>query len=101
MRSTPRRRPTSGTAGPLVDFGASITERRLALRLTQLDLADLADVGLSSVRNLEAGRTSPTLTTSLRILDALGLTLVSMPLADTRSLPPRAVALHTTEDGSI
>lgn len=99
VRSKPRRRPLSDTAGPLAAFGASVVERRLALRLTQLDLADLADAGVSSVRNLEAGRASPTLATSLRIMEALGLTLVSMPLADARTLSPRATALHTTQTG--
>ncbi|WP_081594345.1 helix-turn-helix domain-containing protein [Nocardia brasiliensis] len=80
-RPKPRRRPKEQT-GPLASFGALTAERRRSLGLTQLDLADLADVGVSSVRTLEAGQTSPTLTITLRILDALGLTLVCMPHAD-------------------
>jgi y4mF family transcriptional regulator len=84
-RPKPRRRPRNET-GPLADFGMFIAERRHTLRLTQLDVADLADVGVSSVRTLEAGQTSPTLAVALRILDALGLTLVSMPTADARAL---------------
>ncbi|MFF3574222.1 helix-turn-helix domain-containing protein [Nocardia jiangxiensis] len=84
-RSTPRHRSRSET-GPLPDFGTFTAERRRALKLTQRDLADLADVGISSVRTLEAGHTSQTMAVTLRILDALGLTLVAMPLVDARDL---------------
>lgn len=92
-RSSPRRRPRN-EAGPLAAFGSFIAERRHTLELTQLDVADLADVGVSSVRNLEAGQSSTTLAVALRILDALGLTLVSMPRADARTLTIGAVELR-------
>ncbi|WP_433656834.1 helix-turn-helix domain-containing protein [Nocardia sp. CA-128927] len=94
-RPAPRRRSRSETA-PLATFGNFIAERRRALRLTQLDVADLADVGVSSVRRLEAGQTSPTLEMTLRILDALGLTLASMPHNAARTLPENATELRAT-----
>ncbi|MEV5835984.1 helix-turn-helix domain-containing protein [Nocardia sp. NPDC052112] len=96
-RPKPRRR-SRGETGPLASFAAFVAERRRTLELTQLDLADLADVGVSSVRTLEAGQTSPTLAITLRIMDALGLALVGMPNADARALTDSAVTLHAAED---
>ncbi|MCP2290666.1 helix-turn-helix domain-containing protein [Nocardia amikacinitolerans] len=98
-RPRPRRRERD-TSGPLADFGGFIAARRRTLELTQLDVADLADVGVSSVRNLEAGRTSPTLAVALRILDALGLTLVSMPHTDARTLTGTTVELRASKPGN-
>ncbi|MFI5783005.1 helix-turn-helix domain-containing protein [Nocardia sp. NPDC051570] len=95
-RPKPRRRSRNET-GPLASFGTFVAERRRALALTQLDLADLADVGVSSVRTLEAGQLSPTLAITLRILDALGLTLVSMPLADARTRGGSTAELRAAE----
>ncbi|MBF6239021.1 helix-turn-helix transcriptional regulator [Nocardia otitidiscaviarum] len=98
VRQKPRRR-SRNEAGPLAPFGAYLAERRRTLGLTQLDLADLADVGVSSVRTLEAGQTSPTLAISLRILNALGLTLVSMPSVDARTQTDDTVELSTGRAG--
>lgn len=94
-RQKPRSRSRNG-GGPLAPFGLYVAQRRRTLGLTQLDLADLADVGVSSVRTLEAGRTSPTLAISLRILNALGLTLVSMPSVDARTQAGDTVELGNT-----
>ncbi len=68
-------------------------QRRHVLGLTQLDVADLADVSVSTVRNVEAGRVSPTLEVTLRVLNALGATLVGMPQASAELLPRDAVDL--------
>ncbi|WP_216893332.1 helix-turn-helix domain-containing protein [Nocardia alni] len=95
-RPKPRRRSRDET-GPLNSFGTYIADRRRTLGLTQLDLADLADVGVSSVRTLEAGQMTPTLAITLRILDALGLALVSMPYADASILGNSTVELRTTK----
>ena len=95
-RPKPRRR-SRAEMGPLLSFGTFIAERRRTLGLTQIDLSDLADVGVSSVRTLEAGQTSPTLAITLRILDALGLTLVSMPHADARTQPGSTAELRAAE----
>lgn len=86
VASGPRRRhePPSGALNGLAEY---TRERRLALALTQEDLADLAGVGLSSVRALEAGRATMTLAVTLPILDALGLTLVAMPRASAPTGP--------------
>lgn len=64
-----RRRPRSDATSA----GGLVSDRRLAVGLTQVDLADLAGVGVSSVRALEAGKQTVTLAVAVRILDALGL----------------------------
>jgi y4mF family transcriptional regulator len=93
MSSPPRRR-VRDISGTLHQLGRLSRERRLALGLTQRDLADLAGVGVSSVRALEGGRETMSLAVMLRICDALGLALVvaprpTAPGADAVVLPPR------------
>ncbi|WP_153346736.1 helix-turn-helix transcriptional regulator [Nocardia aurantia] len=93
-RPQPRRRARTDV-GPLTEFAEFVAKRRHALGLTQLDLADLADVSISTVRNVEAGRISPTLDVTLRVLDALGSTLVAMSQASATVLPAGAADLGT------
>lgn len=52
-------------------LGDAIRRRRVALRLTQEDLADKAGVSVNTIRNLEQGRRARELTLP-RITDALG-----------------------------
>lgn len=72
--SLPRRR-TGRRTGNLAAAGELVRERRLQLGLTQVDVADLSGVGLSSVRALEAGKESVGLAIALDVLAALGLGL--------------------------
>ncbi len=82
--STPRRRERLTTGG-LAEAGRLVRDRRLQLGLTQLDLADLSGVGVSSVRGLEAGRETVTLVVALAVLEALGLGLGVGPRRALRS----------------
>jgi ribosome-binding protein aMBF1 (putative translation factor) len=55
--------------------GAMI-EQRHNLALSQRDLAELCGLPHSSVARIESGKTTPNLSTLLRIFDQLGLRLV-------------------------
>jgi len=83
----PRRRRREDPAA----FGQLVVERRLTLRLTQADVADLAGVGLSSVRTLEAGGDTVTLAVATAVLDALGLALAVGPRPVLDAVPGAAL----------
>lgn len=90
-RRRPRRRPRRGDS-PLAAVGNLVAERRLTLGLTQAELADLAGVGISSVRAVEAGEPSVTLAVAIRALDALGLALAVGPRNEFTGVPHVALA---------
>lgn len=48
-------------------------ERRGVLSLTQQDLAEMAQVGLATVKDIERGKGNPSLNTVKKILDVLGI----------------------------
>lgn len=48
-------------------------ERREVLSLTQQDLAEMAQVGLATVKDIERGQGNPSLSTIKKILDVLGI----------------------------
>lgn len=60
--------------------GAMI-EQRHTLNLTQRDLAELCGLPHSSVARIESGKSSPNLTTLLKIFGQLGLQLTVQPTA--------------------
>jgi transcriptional regulator with XRE-family HTH domain len=84
-KAGPRRRTRPADAnGPLHGLAEIVAERRLALALTQADLAALAGVGVAAVHKLENAQ--PTLLpVALRVLDALGLAVAVAPAP---ALPP-------------
>lgn len=47
--------------------------RRALLGLTQEDLAEMAQVGISTVKDIERGKGNPSLTTAGKILEILGM----------------------------
>lgn len=47
--------------------------RRNYLKLSQLDLAEMAGVSLATVKDIERGKGNPSLSTVGKILDVLGL----------------------------
>lgn len=85
--SGPRRRRKDD----LTDTGRLVADRRLALGLTQVELAELAGVGLSSVRTLEAGSDAMTLTVVIAVLDALGLAVAVGPRPALHAVPGAVV----------
>lgn len=74
MVSRPRRRAARDD-GSQSALGWLLVERRLQLGITQLEVADLSGVGLSTVRALEAGAETVGLRNTVDVLHALGLSL--------------------------
>lgn len=59
----------------ILDLRKTIKERRKVLGINQKQLSELTEIGLRTIKGLEAGKTNPTLNTISTILDVLGLTL--------------------------
>ena len=55
------------------EIGKIIRERRKSLRVNQLELSELAGVGIITLVAIERGEGIPNLKTLLSILDTLGL----------------------------
>ncbi|WP_372473687.1 helix-turn-helix domain-containing protein [Capnocytophaga sp. ARDL2] len=61
------------TLSAFSDLIKSIKERRKVLNITQEDLAEIAGVGLRTLRQFESGKGNPTLQTLEKICTTLGL----------------------------
>ena len=48
-------------------------QRREFLSLTQQDLADMAEVGVATIKDIERGKGNPALNTIKKILEVLGI----------------------------
>jgi y4mF family transcriptional regulator len=55
------------------EIGNIIKERRQDLKVKQLELAELAGVGINTIVAIERGEGNPKLKTVLSVLDTLGL----------------------------
>ena len=74
MAGPRRTRPLRDGAMPeLARIAEAFADRRVALRLTQQTLADLAGVSRYSVQSLEQGTGSTKINSVLEIADVLGL----------------------------
>jgi transcriptional regulator with XRE-family HTH domain len=69
-RTKPR---LDGSMPEMVRIGQAFAERRIALRLTQQTVSDLAGVSRSSVQSLEKGSGSIKFGSIVEIADVLGL----------------------------
>lgn len=56
----------------LMDIPKIISERRKVLGITQTDLAEMAGVGVATVKDLERGKGNPSLKTLERLCVVLG-----------------------------
>ena len=54
-------------------IGRLIQERRDHMRITQKQLADIADIGINTLYKIETGQANPTLESLQKITDILGL----------------------------
>lgn len=50
--------------------------RRKTLAISQLDLAEMAGVGLATVKDIERKKGNPSMATVLRILEVLGMEII-------------------------
>ncbi|TVQ06488.1 MAG: transcriptional regulator [Balneolaceae bacterium] len=57
------------------EISKQIKERRDTLGITQPDLAEMADVNINTIYNIESGRGNPTLKNLNKIADILGMEL--------------------------
>jgi len=56
-------------------IGQQIKERRDCLRITQLDLAEIAEISPNTLYKIEKGQANPSIKVLLKILNVLGLEL--------------------------
>lgn len=59
-------------ARQLKAFGANLRRERVARKVTQERLAELADLNIRTLQKIEAGQTNILVTTAGRLRDALG-----------------------------
>ena len=56
-----------------MDIKDVMKSRRSTLGLSQLDLAEMAEVSLATIKDIERGKGNPSLATINKIIDVLGL----------------------------
>ena len=56
-----------------MEFSEVMKKRRKELEISQLDLAEMAEVSLATVKDIERGKGNPSLNTVKRILMVLGM----------------------------
>ena len=59
-----------------MDVATIIKERRARLGLSQQDLAEFAEVGIATVKDIERGKGNPSLHTLQKIMAVLGLEMI-------------------------
>ncbi|MGO4293078.1 helix-turn-helix domain-containing protein [Chitinophaga sp. RAB17] len=64
----------------LKEFGKNLEKLRIAKKLSTREFAYLADISHSSVGRLEAGETNPSMTTLLKLAEALAVDLNTLVL---------------------
>jgi transcriptional regulator with XRE-family HTH domain len=55
------------------EFGRIIKERREVLKISQNQLAEIAEIGLRTLKSIESGEANPTLSSINKIVEVLGL----------------------------
>ena len=59
-----------------MELGDVIKSRRKTLAISQLDIAEMAGVGLATVKDIERKKGNPSMSTVLKILEVLGMEIV-------------------------
>ena len=50
--------------------------RRRTLSISQLDLAEMAGIGLATIKDIERGKGNPSMATVSRIMEVLGMEII-------------------------
>lgn len=56
-----------------MDIKEVMKDQRKKLGISQQDLAEMADVGITTIKQIEAGKGNPSLSTIEKILEVLGM----------------------------
>ena len=56
-----------------MDLAEVIKERRKTLAITQPDLAEMAGIGLATIKDIERGKGNPSIGTVSKIMEVLGM----------------------------
>lgn len=56
-----------------MDIKEVMKDQRKKLGISQQDLAEMADVGITTIKQIEAGKGNPSLSTVEKILEVLGM----------------------------
>ncbi len=88
--------PVRFGSGELRKLGRYLLEQRKAAGLTLRLLSERAEVSVASIRAMEAGRTSPSLTTVLRVVSALGVT-IDRAVSEAMAANARVVVTRATD----
>lgn len=59
-----------------MDLQRTIKERRRTLSLSQRDLAEMSELSLATIKDIERGKGNPSIGTVEKILDVLGMEIV-------------------------
>lgn len=59
-----------------MNVAKEIKERRSQLGISQLDLAEISEVSIATIKDIERGKGNPSLSTLEKIADVLGMEIV-------------------------
>ena len=59
-----------------MDLKDTLKERRSQLNISQSDLAEMADVSLATVKDIERGKGNPSILTVKKLLAVLGMEII-------------------------
>ena len=58
-----------------MDLSQTMKQRRTELGISQMDLAEMAGVGICTIKDIERGKGNPSLSTVNKILGVLGMVI--------------------------
>lgn len=59
-----------------MDIKSIVRDRRRVLGISQEDLAEMSEVSLATIKNIERGEGNPTFKTVMKVMEILGLEVI-------------------------